>query len=91
MPDEGHKYPRAQNKETPVSENLKLSQLYHEDFCFSGCDDMSCDRLRLKCDGTCAETTFGLSVKRTSPFKSAGGISVDYWQPRCADQWAAIV
>jgi len=29
-------------------------------------------RLRLKCDGTSAETRFRLSVKRTSPFKSAG-------------------
>jgi len=29
-------------------------------------------RLRLKCDGTCAETRFRLSVKRTGPFKSAG-------------------
>jgi hypothetical protein len=29
-------------------------------------------RLRLKCDGTCAETRYGLSAKRTSPFKSAG-------------------
>jgi hypothetical protein len=29
-------------------------------------------RLRLKCDGTCAETIFRLSAKRTSPFKSAG-------------------
>jgi len=28
-------------------------------------------RLRLKCDGTCAETR-SLSVKRTSPFKSVG-------------------
>ena len=28
---------------------------------------------RLKRDGTCAETRFGLSVKRTSPFKLAGG------------------
>jgi hypothetical protein len=26
-------------------------------------------RLGLKCDGTCAETRFGLSVKWTSPFK----------------------
>jgi len=25
-------------------------------------------------DGTCAETSFGLSTKRTSPFKSAGGV-----------------
>jgi hypothetical protein len=28
--------------------------------------------LRLKCDGTRAETRFRLSAKRTSPFKSAG-------------------
>jgi hypothetical protein len=31
-----------------------------------------CCRLHLKCDGTRAETRFRLSVKRTSPFKSAG-------------------
>jgi hypothetical protein len=29
-------------------------------------------KLRLKCDGTRAETRFRLSAKRTSPFKSAG-------------------
>jgi len=29
-------------------------------------------RLRLKCEGTRAETKFGLSAKRMSPFKSAG-------------------
>jgi len=29
-------------------------------------------RLRLKCDGTCAETIFRLSAQRTSPFKSEG-------------------
>jgi len=29
-------------------------------------------RARLKRDGTRAETRFGLSAKRTSPFKSAG-------------------
>jgi hypothetical protein len=34
--------------------------------------DESMDRLCLKCDGTRAETTFHLSAKRTSPFKSAG-------------------
>ena len=32
----------------------------------------SLSRLRLKCDGTRAETRFRLSAKRTSPFKSAG-------------------
>jgi len=33
----------------------------------------SCSRARLKRDGTRAETRFGLSAKRTSPFKLAGG------------------
>jgi len=47
----------------------------------------SSDGAGLKRDGTRAETRFGLSAKRTSPFKSAGGVSsVDYWQPRCAHQ-----
>ena len=43
-------------------------------------------RLRLKCDGTRAETRFRLSAKRASQFKSVGGgvSSVDYRQPRCA-------
>jgi len=42
---------------------------------------------QLKCDGTRAGNTFRLSAKRTSPFKSAGGVSsVDYWQPSCAYQ-----
>ena len=31
-----------------------------------------CGRLRLKCDGTRAETRFRLSAKKMSPFKSAG-------------------
>jgi len=44
-------------------------------------------KLSLKCDGTPAETKFRLLAKRTSPFKSAGGVSsVDYWQPSCANQ-----
>jgi len=29
-------------------------------------------RICLKCDGTCTDTRFRLSAKRTSPFKSAG-------------------
>ena len=33
---------------------------------------LSVVRLRLKCDGTRAETEFRLSAKRTSPFKSTG-------------------
>jgi hypothetical protein len=32
-------------------------------------------RLRLKCDGTRAETRFRLSAKQTSPFKSARDVS----------------
>jgi len=32
----------------------------------------SCSTLRLKCDGTHAETRFRLSAKRMTPFKSAG-------------------
>jgi hypothetical protein len=50
-------------------------------------------RLRFKCDGTCPETRFRLSAKRTTPFKSAGwGVSsVDYWQPRCAHQLLLLV
>jgi len=34
-------------------------------------------RLRLKCDGTRAETRFHLSAKRTSPFKSAGQLAAE--------------
>jgi len=33
-------------------------------------------RVQLNCDGTRAETRFRLSAKQTSPFKSAGGTSV---------------
>jgi len=42
----------------------------------------------LKRDDTRTETRCGLSAKRTSPFKLAGGgvSSVNYWQPRCAHQ-----
>jgi len=44
-------------------------------------------RGQLKCDSTRAETRFRLSAKRTSPFKSAVGVSsVDYWHPRFAHQ-----
>jgi len=39
-------------------------------------------RGQLKCDGTHTETRFRLPAKRTSTFKSAGGVSsVDYWLP----------
>jgi len=46
----------------------------------------------LKCVGTSAETIFRLSAKRTSPFKSPGGVSsVDYWQASFAHQPAGFV
>jgi hypothetical protein len=38
---------------------------------YTGPTSLFC-RLRLKCDGTRAETRFRLSAKRMSPFKSAG-------------------
>jgi hypothetical protein len=44
---------------------LLLEDLFPEVF-------RNCCRLRLKCDGTRAETIFRLSAKRTSPFKLAG-------------------
>ena len=50
-------------------------------------------RLRLKCDGTRAETRFLLSAQRTSPFNSGGGgvSSVDFWQVSCEHQPAGFV
>ena len=64
---------RSSNFGSTTSRDRKLSVLYSartdcgtRQASYSGC------RLRLKCDGTRAETTFRLSAKRTSPFKSAG-------------------
>jgi len=45
--------------------------------------------LRLKCDGTRAETRFRLSAKRTSPFKSAGGRQ--FSRLLAAEVWASAV
>jgi len=41
-------------------------------FAFNLFPNNVCSIARLKRDGTCAETRFCLSMKRTSPFKSAG-------------------
>jgi len=41
-------------------------------WCHSRQNTVMLCRLRLKCDGTRAETRFCISAKRTSPFKSAG-------------------
>jgi hypothetical protein len=49
-------------------------------------------RLCLKCDGTRTETRFRLSMKRTSLFKSARGVSsVDYCQASCTHQPVGFV
>ena len=45
-------------------------------------------RARLKRDGTCAETRFGLSAKRTSPFKTAG---LQFIRLRAAEVCASAV
>ena len=72
--------------------DITLRPLCQWDFILMGCYAAYIGRLRLKCDGTRAETRFRLSAIRTSPFKSAGGVSsVGYWQPRCAHQPAGFV
>ena len=45
-----------------------MSSQIHGPSCFTP-REIADGRLRLKCDGTCAETKFYLSAKRTSPFK----------------------
>ena len=63
----------------------ECSSIVCKSACFNTCEFVG--RGQLKCDNTRAETSFLLSAKRTSPFKSTGGVSsVDYWQPRCAHQ-----
>ena len=47
--------------------------------------------MRLKCDGTRAETRFRLSAKRTSPFSHLVVSLVDYWQASCAHQPAGVL
>ena len=46
-------------------------------------------RAHLKCDATSAETKFGLSAKRTSPFKLARG--VQFIRLLAAELWASAV
>jgi hypothetical protein len=52
------------------------------------CCGIEC-RARLKCDGTCAETRFGLSAKRTSPFKLVGRVGGDQFSPLLAAEVCA--
>jgi hypothetical protein len=52
----GHSFSKEGTKQTDMELRMKETSV----------------RLRLKRDGTRAETRFRLSAKRTSPFKSAG-------------------
>jgi hypothetical protein len=55
---------------------LKLISLHLPDYLlFFVKSYLKVRRLRLKCDGTRAENRSRFSAKRTSPFKSAGGVS----------------
>ena len=60
----------------PLCLNVRPRTIYYDNI-KTDCRQMwgrTCLRLLLKCDGTRAETRFCLSVKRTSPFKSAGAL-----------------
>ena len=54
------------------SHNLLILTFVHRLLPSSGQETTYTCRGQLKCDGTCAETRFHLSAKRTSSFKSAG-------------------
>jgi hypothetical protein len=55
-----------------MRENSDLRRVIGEVFSLLRCYAAYVGGLRLKCDGTLAETRFRLSAKRTSPFKSTG-------------------
>ena len=69
---------------TPTKRTVFITRIYYDSATRFGVPhtiitEMTCRRitvnmcrLRLKCDGTRAQTRFRLSAKRTSPFKSAG-------------------
>jgi hypothetical protein len=67
---------KERKKEREIAGKLKCSLWDIERHALQMYDGMEVQpdisRLRLKCDDTRAETTFRLSAKRTSPFKSAG-------------------
>ena len=49
--------------------SMRTTCPYDFNMLFTSLSKMFCVRLRLKCDGNCAETKFRLSAKRTGPFK----------------------
>jgi hypothetical protein len=63
---------RRGNTQKTIYHNIKSLVIPYVIFIISWRMRRSC-RLRLKCDGTRAETRFHLSAIRTNPFKSAGG------------------
>jgi hypothetical protein len=60
--------------EIPGRSGLLISQHVHSEPSVEGGRYITHSRLRLKCDGTSVEPRFCLSVKRTSPFKSAAEV-----------------
>ena len=69
-------WPRGLRSVSTVARLLRLwVQIPPEAWLFASCECCVLSGrgiVRLKCDGTRAETRFSLSPKRTSPFKSAG-------------------
>ena len=61
-----YQFSYGMNQERHVTEISKITGCWHSHCFFSG-------RAHSERDGTRAETRFGLSAKRTSPFKLAGG------------------
>jgi len=57
---------------TPILYKTCLYPAHNDPFRLNEAQRLLLCRLRLKCDGTRAETRFRLLAKRTSPFKSAG-------------------
>jgi hypothetical protein len=64
---------RLANKVSITNNTLPANRLLH----------LAVSRLRLKCDGTRAETRFRLSAKRARPFKSAGASVQSTTGSRC--------
>ena len=61
----------SENQQTIINQQCVLSYIFNSASLYSE-TKWKVGRLRLKCDGTRAETRFRLSAKRASLFKSAG-------------------
>ena len=69
------RHPHVTLQTPDCKQSNSLSKTYHH--------TLREGRMRLKCDGTRAETRFRLSAKRTSPFKSAGASVQSTTGSRC--------